>query len=119
MFCFDAEKMMLFERVTTCSRVLRFVEASCLRQDFKIWTRDRPRVDALWLPLWPQCKAHSEHDMILSMVMLAVAAHEGVDVGDASAVLQYVGQNEVPLKSALAARGYFNFTAFDCDEERP
>lgn len=89
-----------------------------MRDDLKHWAKDRTRLDALWHPLWPQCRAHSEHDLALAMVMLAVAAHEAVDVGDAAQVLQYVPKHEVPLKKALADRGYFHFTAFDSDEEK-
>ena len=113
-----AQQMFKIERASVCSRVLRFIDRTCHRDDFKAWVHDRPRIEALWWPLWPACGEHSEHDQALAMVMLAVAAHEGIELGEALPVLQNVAANEVRLKNWLVERGYFDFTVFDTDTER-
>ena len=120
MMVLTGQQMLVIERSATCSSVLRFVEACCHRDDFKRWVGDRPRVDALWWPLWPACRQHSEHDLALAMVMvmLAAAAHEGIQLGEALPVLRDIGANEVRLKIWLVERGYFDYTAFDTHPER-
>ena len=101
-----------------CSRVLRLIGRTCHRADFKAWVHDRPRVEALWWPLWPACREHSAHDQALAMVTLAAAEHEGIELGEALPVLQNVAANEVRLKTWLLERGYFDFTALDTDAQR-
>ncbi len=115
---FTHDQMARIERSFFYSRIKRFMIERCQRDDFKSWWCGLDRSAALWDPLWARAEHHTEHDLALAMVLLAVAEHSGLLLGEPLRVLQSIGDNEVRVKNFLAARGYFEFTAFDRDERR-
>lgn len=97
------------------ARMHHFIQEHGLRADFRDWARDRPRLDALWRPLWQARGTGSEHDVALAMMVAAMISHARLPAVAADRLLRETSSDEVAWKAQLADRGYFRFTAFDLD----
>ena len=114
----SAEQMDLLTRNLFFGRIKRFIRVNCRNEKLLAKVADEKALFAFWFPHWARASKLSEHDSALLLVLLAVCECEGVDVVDAAALADQIGEREVQIKKFIADRGYFRFSDFDYPSER-
>lgn len=109
----SAEQMDLLTRNLFFAKIERFIYANCRNEKLLSKLADEKALFAFWAPHWARASKLSEHDSALLLVLLAVCDCEGVQMVDAVALADQIGEREVKIKKFIADRGYFRFSDFD------